>query len=411
MANSSITSGLIVAAGRGLRAGGADIPKQYQRIGGKPMLLRAIEALLCHDAVDQVRVVIGKADERLYTDLAPSHGKLRPPVTGGETRQDSVRLGLEALVQDEPARVLIHDGARPFVSPALIGRVASALDTATAVIPALPVASTLKRVGSDGRVAATVAREGMQAAETPQGFAFSAILAAHRRAAAEARSFTDDAAVAEWAGIDVAVVAGDPLNVKLTTADDIAAANRRLLAEEALRLGDVRVGIGYDIHALGSGHEVMLGGVAIPHARGLVGHSDADVVLHALTDAILGALAEGDIGAHFPPSDEQWKGVSSDRFLADAAARVAARGGVIAHLDVALVAEGPRIAPYRDAIRARIAAICGITPDRVGVKATTSEGLGFIGRGEGIAAHATATIRLPFAKGGSDATDHFASLP
>ena len=264
-------------------------------------------------------------------------------------------------------------------------------------MPALPVASTLKRVDGDGRVTATVPRDGLHAAETPQGFAFAAILAAHRKARRRAGASSPTTRRSpNGPACRSARVAGDPANVKLTTADDIAAADRRLLAEDALRLGDVRVGIGYDVHALGPGHEVMLGGVAIPHSRGLVGHSDADVVLHALTDAVLGALGEGDIGAHFPPSDPQWKGASSDRFLADAAARVAARGGVIAHLDVALVAEAPKIAPHRDAMRARIAAICGIAIDRVGVKATTNEGLGFIGRGEGIAAHATATVRLPF---------------
>lgn len=389
-----------MAAGSGERAagvGGGAIPKQYQPIGGRAMLERAIEALLVHDAVDSVRVVIGKEHDALYRAIAPAHPKLGPPVAGGATRQESVRLGLEAMAGDGPRRVLIHDGARPFVSAALIGRVTTALANAAAVVPALPVTNTLKQVGSDGYVAATVARDGVQAAETPQGFAFAEILAAHRKAAAQRRTFTDDAAIAEWAGIAVAVVAGDPFNLKLTNAGDMVAADRRLAGEEALRLGDVRVGIGYDIHALGPGHQVKLGGVAIPHSRGLIGHSDADVVLHALTDAILGALAEGDIGAHFPPTDERWQGVSSDRFLAYAAERVAARGGVIAHLDVAVVAEGPPVAPHRDKIRASIAAICAITVDRVAIKAGTNEGLGFIGRGEGIAAYATATLRLPFA--------------
>ncbi|MCR4283130.1 MAG: 2-C-methyl-D-erythritol 2,4-cyclodiphosphate synthase, partial [Bauldia sp.] len=264
------------------------------------------------------------------------------------------------------------------------------------VVPTLPVATTLKR-DNCGIVTETIPREGIEAAETPQGFRFAAIRAAHEKAAAAGKTFTDDAAVAEWAGIAVHAVPGDPGNVKLTTAAEIAAADRRLTAEEALRLGDVRVGIGFDVHALGAGHEVVLGGVVIEHTRGLVGHSDADVVLHALTDAVLGALGEGDIGTHFPPNDPQWKGVSSDRFLADAAARVAARGGVIAHLDVALLAEGPRIAPHREAIRRSIARICGITVDRVGMKGTTNEGLGFIGRGEGVSAQAVATVRLPFA--------------
>jgi 2-C-methyl-D-erythritol 4-phosphate cytidylyltransferase/2-C-methyl-D-erythritol 2,4-cyclodiphosphate synthase len=275
--------------------------------------------------------------------------------------------------------------------------VVAALAGGEAVVPALPVASTLKRVAS-GRVVETVPRDDLEAAETPQGFAFDAIRAAHDKAATANMDFTDDAAVAEWAGIAVGVVAGDPGNVKLTTASEIAAADRRMLAEDMLRLGDVRVGIGFDVHALGPGGEMMLGGVAIPHTRGLVGHSDADVVLHALTDAVLGALGDGDIGTHFPPSDPQWKGVSSDRFLADAAARVRARGGTIAHLDVALVAEGPKIAEHRERIRASIAAIAGIAVDRVGIKATTNEGLGFIGRGEGVSAQAVATIRLPFAR-------------
>jgi len=391
------TAALIVAAGRGTRAGASGAPKQYQPIGGSPLLRRAIDALIASAAVDRVRVVVGENDEGHYEAAAPRHDKLGPPVIGGDTRQASVRLGLDALASESPARVLIHDAARPFVSQDVIRRVRAALDAAEAVVPALPVASTLKAVGADGRVTATVDRANLQAAETPQGFAFAAIHAAHQKAAAAGQTFTDDAAVAEWAGIPVAVVAGDPANVKLTTAADIATADRRLTAEQALRLGDVRVGIGYDIHSLGPGHEVNLGGVAIPFSRGLVGHSDADVVLHALTDAILGAIAEGDIGVHFPPTDDQWHGTSSAHFLADAVKRVAARGGAIAHLDVTLVAQGPRLAPHRDTIRASIAAICGITVDRVGVKATTNEGLGFIGRGEGMAAYATATVRLPLA--------------
>jgi 2-C-methyl-D-erythritol 4-phosphate cytidylyltransferase/2-C-methyl-D-erythritol 2,4-cyclodiphosphate synthase len=306
-------------------------------------------------------------------------------VNGGDARQASVRSGLEALAGTAPGQVLIHDAARPFVSAGLIDRVLTALAGAEAVVPTLPVANTLKRV-EGGRVTATIARDHLQAAETPQGFAYAAISAAHRKAAEAGLTFTDDAAVAEWAGIEVHAVPGDTHNIKLTTAEEIAAADRRLTAEAALRLGDVRVGVGYDVHPLGAGSAVIL-----------IGHSDADVVLHALTDAVLGALGDGDIGEHFPPSDERWKGVSSDRFLADAAARVRARGGVIAHLDVSYIGEGPKIAPHREAMRARIAAICGIDVGHVGVKATTNEGLGFIGRGEGAAAHAVATIRLPFA--------------
>ncbi len=393
----SDTAALIVAAGRGTRAGGSGTAKQYQPVGGTPVLRRAIDALAACEAVDRIRVVIGPDDRAHYEAVAPRDRKLGPPVVGGDTRQASVLLGLDALASEAPARVLIHDAARPFVSHGVVDRVRAALDGAAAVVPALPVASTLKAVGADGRVAATVDRANLQAAETPQGFVFPVIHAAHQKAAAAGLTFTDDAAVAEWAGIAVAVVAGDPANVKLTTAADIVAADHRFTAEQALRLGDVRVGMGYDIHSLGPGHEVNLGGVAIPFSRGLVGHSDADVVLHALTDAILGAIAEGDIGVHFPPTDDRWHGTSSALFLADAVKRVAARGGVIAHLDVTLVAQGPRIGPHRATMRASIAAIAGVTIDRVGVQATTNEGLGFIGRGEGMAAYATATVRLPFA--------------
>jgi 2-C-methyl-D-erythritol 4-phosphate cytidylyltransferase/2-C-methyl-D-erythritol 2,4-cyclodiphosphate synthase len=341
-----------------------------------------------------VQVVIGRGHENLYEAIAPKDSKLLPPVFGASSRQGSVRAGLAALAPHGPSRVLIHDAARPFVPADLIARVAAALGKADAVVPALPVANTLKRVAGSS-VVETVSRDGLAAAETPQGFAFHAILAAHERAASVATEFTDDAAVAEWAGMPVVTVPGDPANVKLTTAGDIAAADHRMLAEQAFRLGDVRVGFGYDVHPLGAGSEVMLGGVPIPHTRGLIGHSDADVVLHAITDAILGALGEGDIGEHFPSSDDRWKGASSDRFLADAATRVRSRGGIIAHLDVAYVGEGPKIAPFREAIRASIAGIAGISIDRVGLKATTNEGLGFIGRGEGAAAHAVATIRLP----------------
>jgi 2-C-methyl-D-erythritol 4-phosphate cytidylyltransferase/2-C-methyl-D-erythritol 2,4-cyclodiphosphate synthase len=388
------TVALIVAAGRGLRAGGGVLPKQYQTIGGIPILRHSLDAFLAHRAVDRVIAVIAAGDQR-YHDVAPQHQHLLPPVTGGETRQESVRAGLRALASGKPERVLIHDAARPFVSPDLIGRVVAGLDDAEAVLPALPVSATLKSVDAGGMVTGTIARDGLYAAETPQGFRFAAILAAHEKAAAAGFVFTDDAAVAEWAGMPVRAVAGEAANIKLTTADEIAAADRRLAGESALALGDVRVGTGYDVHAVGPGVAVMLGGVAIPHNRGVLGHSDADVVLHALTDAVLGAIAEGDIGEHFPPGDPQWKDAASDRFLRFAAERVAARGGSIAHLDVTIVAETPRVSEHRPAIRARIASICGITPDRVRVKATTSEGLGFLGRGEGLAAYATATIRLP----------------
>ena len=388
------TTALIVAAGRGTRAAATGIPKQYQMAGGVAVLRRTLDAFLGHGAVGSVLVVIGAEDHDAYENCAPPHKKLLPPVIGGDHRQASVLDGIRSLAGQMPDAILIHDAARPFVGQAVIGRVADALAANKAVVPVLPVASTLKSV-AEGRVTGTVSRDGLFAAETPQGFDFATIRDAHERAAAAGMHFTDDAAVAEWAGVPVAAVAGDPANAKLTTAEDIAAADRRLTLEEMARLGDVRVGVGYDVHAFGPGAETILGGVAIPHTRGLVGHSDADVVLHALTDAVLGALGEGDIGEHFPPSDPRWKDASSDRFLAEAAARVKARGGVIAHLDVTYLGENPKVAPHRDAMRARIAAIAGVTADRVGVKATTNEGLGFIGRGEGAAAYAVATVRLP----------------
>lgn len=385
---------VIVAAGRGARAGDG-APKQFRTVGGKPILARTLERFLVQPDVRRVTVVIDPEHGPLYTAIVPAHAKLAPPVGGGPTRQQSVRMGLASLTGDAPRHVLIHDAARPFVSAGLIERVIGGLASSDAVLPALPITATLKSV-ADGRVAGTIAREGLQAAETPQGFRFAAILDAHERVAAAGLAFTDDAAIAEWAGMTVTVVAGEPGNIKLTTAGDIADADRRLTAEAALLLGDVRVGNGYDVHAFGPGDHVMLGGVAIRHDRGLVGHSDADVALHALTDAILGALAEGDIGVHFPPSDMRWRGASSDRFLAEAVARVKARGGTIAHLDLAIVAEEPKIGPHRDKMRAAIAAIAGVSIDRVAVKATTNEGIGFIGRGEGIAAIATATLRLPW---------------
>jgi 2-C-methyl-D-erythritol 4-phosphate cytidylyltransferase / 2-C-methyl-D-erythritol 2,4-cyclodiphosphate synthase len=397
---SKTTAALIVAAGSGVRAGSDGPAKQYRTIGGRPVLEYSLETFLSHPAVTSVQVVIGAQDAAQYEALAPQNDKLRRPVTGATTRQGSVMSGLAAYREHPPDRVLIHDGVRPFVGVDLITRVIDALDRAEAVVPTLPVTATLKKVDTGGRVNATVSRAALHTAETPQGFHYATILAAHTKAASNGLTFTDDAAVAEWAGLTVCSVPGDANNVKLTTAADIAAADRRLLADEILRLGDVRVGNGYDVHAFGPGGQVTLGGIAIPHAKRLIGHSDADVALHALTDAILGTLADGDIGKHFPPSDARWKDASSDRFLADAARRVAARGGVISHLDVSLIAETPKIAPHRDAMRRRIAEICGVNVERVAVKATTNEGLGFIGRGEGIAAYATATIRLPFGSNG-----------
>jgi 2-C-methyl-D-erythritol 4-phosphate cytidylyltransferase/2-C-methyl-D-erythritol 2,4-cyclodiphosphate synthase len=316
-------------------------------------------------------------------------------VPGGERRQDSVRAGLEALSANPPERVLIHDAARPFVDDDLIWRVVGGLDTHDGALPCLPVTDTLTRV-SAGRVTGTIPREGLFRTQTPQGFRFDAILAAHRTADERASAtFTDDAGIAEWYGLDVALVEGSEANRKLTSAQDIASADEliRLRAEHAL--GTIRIGSGYDVHAFAPGDAVILCGVLIPYDRKLVGHSDADVGMHAITDALLGAIADGDIGVHFPPSDQRWRGVASEVFLKDAAARIKERGGVVVHVDLTFICEGPRIGPHRNAIRTKLAECLGLDIGRVSIKATTNEGLGFIGRREGIAATATATIRLP----------------
>ena len=381
---------VVVAAGRGLRAGG-ETPKQYRMLVGEPVVRGSLAILARHPAVAAVQAVIHPDDAALYRQ-AVAGLDLRPPVAGGATRQASVRAGLEALVPLRPDLVLVHDGARPFASPALIARAIAAAQASGAAVPAVAVADTVKSVDAQGRVTATIERTHLRLVQTPQAFRFAILLDAHRRAEAAGRDdFTDDAALAEWAGLAVATFEGEPENVKLTTDEDF------IRAEAARRaaLSDVRTGFGVDVHQFADGDHVMLGGVRIPHARGLSGHSDADVVLHALVDAILGALADGDIGAHFPPGDPQWRGVSSDRFLAFAVERLRARGGCVAHLDVTVVCEAPRVGPHREAIRSRIAEIADIAIGRVGVKATTSESMGFTGRGEGMAAFASATIRLP----------------
>ena len=388
---------LIVAAGRGTRAAGETaLPKQYWPLAGVPMLTRSIDIFAGHPAVTEIIVVIHSEDAALYGAATRALGaRLRPPVPGGARRQGSVRAGLEALAEVSPRSVLIHDAARPFVPSDLIARVLKGLDTHAGALPCLPVTDTLKR-GEAGRVTGTVDRDNLWRAQTPQGFRFDAILAAHRAAAQDATlDFTDDAAVAEWFGLDVALVEGSEMNAKLTTREDLAAADQALRAREGQAEGTIRVATGYDVHALGAGDAVMLCGVRIPHSKTLIGHSDADVGLHALTDALLGTIAEGDIGSHFPPSDERWRGADSEIFLKHADTMLKARGGEIVHVDLSLLCEAPRIGPHRDAMRLRIAEILGIAPSQVSVKATTNEGLGFIGRGEGIAALATATVRLP----------------
>jgi 2-C-methyl-D-erythritol 4-phosphate cytidylyltransferase/2-C-methyl-D-erythritol 2,4-cyclodiphosphate synthase len=386
---------LIVAAGRGVRAGG-EVPKQYRSLAGEAILQRTARRFLDHARIEDVVVVIHPDDEALYQVAVGELAARLTVVLGGATRQESVRNGLEALAARGATHVLIHDAVRPFATAALLDRVIDALGENDAVLAASPVTDTLKRADATGRVDGTVSRENLFAAETPQAFRLSTILDAHRRAADVAEPFTDDAGIAEWAGIPVRVVLGERANIKLTTPEDIEMADRRLRQEALSRAGETRVGTGYDVHSFTDGDSVWLGGVEIPHDRRLSGHSDADVALHALTDAVLGAIADGDIGDHFPPSDPQWRGASSDRFLAFAVGRVTARGGVIVNLDLAIIAEAPKIGPHRDAMRARIAEIAGIGADRVGVKATTNEKMGFVGRGEGIAAIATATVRLPF---------------
>jgi 2-C-methyl-D-erythritol 4-phosphate cytidylyltransferase/2-C-methyl-D-erythritol 2,4-cyclodiphosphate synthase len=377
---------LIVAAGRGSRFGG-DLPKQYRRLGGVPLLRHSLETFCGHARVAHVRVVIHPDDRALYDEAA--HGlRALPPVAGGAERQDSVRLGLESLEGLAPDRVLIHDAARPFIDAATIDRTIDALDRGNGALVAVPVVDTLKRAGADGATSAgTVDRAGLWRAQTPQGFRYAVILAAHRAQAGG--RLTDDAAVAEQAGIAITLVPGSEDNFKVTTEDDLRRAERLLAAG-----GMFRTGMGFDVHAFGPGDHVWLCGIKLPFGRGLVGHSDADVALHALTDALLGALGAGDIGGHFPDSDPQWKGASSDRFLAHAAGLVRARRGAIVNVDVTVICEAPRLRPHNAAMVARVAEILGVPADRVSVKATTTEKLGFTGRGEGIAAQAVATIRL-----------------
>lgn len=384
---------VIVAAGAGLRAGG-ELPKQYQAIGGRPMLWWTLKAFASHPGVDHVIAVIGDGHEELYRQASEGL-RLKAPARGGSSRQESCRLGLEAVAPHKPDRVLIHDAARPFASQDLISHVIAWLDRSKAILPALPVADTLK-FAPGGIVRKTVDRTGMWAAQTPQGFHFPDILRAHRDAHAKgANDLTDDAAVAEWAGIEVTVIPGRLENRKLTTAEDMETADRTLRRQELETLRDVRVGNGFDVHSLIAGDAVVLCGVRIPHDRALTGHSDADVAMHALTDAVLGAIGEGDIGTHFPPGDARWKGAPSRIFLERAVGLLWAKGGAIANVDITILAEAPRIGPHIAAMRAFLAPLLGVSPDRIAIKATTTETLGFIGRREGLAAMATATVRLP----------------
>ena len=371
---STETVALIVAAGRGKRAGGG-VPKQFQRLGGVPLVEHSRRALAAHPRVDRIVTMVTAGNETLVEGET---------AVGGETRRASVRNGLAAI--GSAGRVLIHDAARPIVPPAVVDRLLDALDAMPGAVPVLPVADTLAAGG--GALGDTLDRSNLVRVQTPQAFDFAAILAAHR-AWPDDEDATDDAQILRRAGHSVATVAGDPLLDKVTYPGDLALAEARWGA--TMR---VRTATGYDVHRLVEGEELWLGGVLIPHDKGLSGHSDADVALHAVTDAMLGTIAAGDIGSHFPPSDPQWRGAASGQFLEHAAALVAAQGGVIDFVDLTIICEAPRIGPWREPIRERIAALLRLPRCQISVKATTTERLGFTGRGEGIAAQAVVTIRI-----------------
>lgn len=384
MSDNGTTVALIVAAGSGSRAGGG-LPKQYRPLAGKPVLAHSLAAFAAHPAVDRIRVVIGADQGDLYADVAAGFD-LAAAVTGGATRQQSVCAGLEAIAAEGGcARVLIHDAARPGLPVAVIDRLLDALDRDEGVVPVLPMVDSLAAGG--GALGDPVDRTAVVRVQTPQAFRFPAILAAHR-SWAEGVAATDDAQVARKAGMAVAMVAGDERLAKLTFEEDFAMTGPAVATS-------VRTGMGFDVHGFGAGDKVWLGGIAVPHSGGLVGHSDADVLLHAICDALLGAIGDGDIGTHFPPSDPQWRGVPSALFVEHVRALITARGGVIDHVDATVICEAPKVGPHRAAIRASIAGMLRLDEGRVSVKATTTERLGFTGRGEGIAAQAIATVRLP----------------
>lgn len=406
---------VVVAAGRGIRIGGG-VPKQYRRVGGRAVLTRTLAALAASPDVGRIQPVIASDAADFFVEClgdldGETRTRIRAPVDGGATRQLSVRAGLEALAASgAPEIVLVHDAARPFVGADLIARAIRAGRDHGAAVPGVPVTDTVKLVEAIepgiGRVRETPVRENLRAVQTPQAFAFEPLLRAHR-AAAEAGldAFTDDGALAEWAGLPVVVFSGDLANRKITQPADLIEAERVFVSDlsapetgasgAAMTAYVTRLGTGFDVHAFTEGDHVWLGGVKIPADRGVLAHSDGDVALHALTDALLGAIADGDIGTHFPPSDARWRGAASDQFLAHACSLVRARGGRIDHLDITVLAEAPRIGAHREAIRARIAAIAGVPLSAVSIKATTTEKLGFVGRAEGLAAQAAATVRLP----------------
>ena len=383
------TAIIIVAAGKGLRLGGP-VPKQYQSIGGEMVLTRTLRQALASEA-SFVQVAIHPDMRALYDEACAgiSDNRLLAPVAGGAERAETVRLALEALQPSSPAIVLVHDAARPFASANLYNRIAGAASDEGA-IAAEAVVDALWRE-TEGQADSPTPRDGLWRAQTPQGFPFAALLDAHRSASGPPA--LDDAEVFRRAGHRVALIPGEPENFKITTAADLDRA--RALVEGERAVMETRTGHGFDVHSFCEGDHVMLCGVRIAHSHGLSGHSDADVGLHALSDALYGALAEGDIGTHFPPSDPQWKGAESHIFLDHAAGLVADRGGRITLLDVTLLCERPKIGPHAAAMKARVAEIAGITPDRVSVKATTMERMGFVGREEGMGCIATASVELP----------------
>lgn len=380
------TAALIVAAGKGARAGG-DVPKQFAPLAGRPLLAHSAQALSAHPGIDHLTLVVGEGQNDLARAAIGDLPVSVDMVIGGAERRDSVRAGLESLARRGVTRVLIHDAARPFVPRAVIDDLLAALDRAAGAVPALPVADTV--ASAEAVLGDNLPRDGLFRIQTPQAFHIDAILAAHR-GWPDGREATDDAQMLRHAGQDVAMIQGSPMLEKITHPQDFAAAAAR---HDASLIS--RSATGFDVHRIEAGEELWLGGVHIPHDKGLSGHSDADVALHAITDALLGTIGAGDIGMHFPPSDPQWRGAASARFLEHAAGLVAAQGGVIDFIDLTLICEAPKIGPHRDAIRASIAAILRLPIARVSVKATTTEKLGFTGRGEGMAAQAIATVRAP----------------
>jgi len=391
---SGVNTVVIVAGGRGTRVSTSPnvTPKQYQDLNGKTVLQRAIDQFINHEEIHFIQVVIHKDDSEIYKNTTLPDEKLLEPVFGGASRQQSCAQGLIALSKYSPDKVLIHDAARPFVSYDIISNTLSNIRSGKCALPATKIADTIKRANSQNIVEETVPRDNLYLAQTPQGFVYSQIHSAHLKARAEGLSnLTDDAALAEWAGMDVSLVESEASNTKITTIDDLNNAKKILDVTEQFKIPDLRVGNGYDVHRLIDGDGVILCGIKIPSDKKLDGHSDADVAMHALTDALLGTIGAGDIGSHFPPSNPKWKGASSDQFLIHACKLVRAKNGTITHMDITIICEFPKIGPFRETMRENIAAICKLPVERVSVKATTNEEIGSIGRGEGIASIATAT--------------------